>query len=371
MCSPLGGPPKSRYPSRSLGRPRYHASVFAIAKTHPAPGVAVIEAKEPSILPGHVKVRVKSGSVCGTDLHIYHWDAFSSGRIKPPRIIGHEFCGEIIEVGDGISPARIGEFISSESHIVCGHCPQCLSGQGHVCVNTRILGIDVDGGFGGYAVIPANNARVTPRVVPEDVASMLDALGNAVHTVMAGPVENGTILITGMGPIGLFAVAVCRALGAHKIITTEVRPYRKQLAEQLGADVVLDPTLHDMAVEMRAHAPHGVDATLEMSGHPSALPLAIKHTRPGGRISLLGLYEDARQTIELNDLIMKGIDLQGIVGRRLWETWDQMIWLLTEKNLDVTPVVTHRMPFREVQTAMETLERGEAGKIVLDFSDAI
>lgn len=360
-----------RCPSQSRGSSRYHECVFAIAKLRPAPGVDVIEATEPSILPGHVKIRVQGGSVCGTDLHIYHWDAWSSGRIVPPRIIGHEFCGEIIEVGEGVPSDRLGQFISSESHIVCGHCAQCLSGQGHVCANTRLLGIDVDGGFGGYAVIPANNARPTPRVVHHDVASMLDALGNAVHTVMAGPVENGTILITGMGPIGLFAVAICRALGAHKIITTEVRPFRKQLAEQLGADVVLDPTLHDVAKEMRQHAPLGVDATLEMSGHPSALPLAIEYTRPGGRISLLGLYQEARQTIELNHLIMKGIDMQGIVGRRLWDTWDQMIWLLTEKNLDVSPVVTHRMPFREVQHAMEILERGEAGKIVLDFSDAI
>jgi len=199
---------------------------------------------------------------------------------------------------------------------------------------------------------------------------MLDALGNAVHTVMAGPIENGTILITGMGPIGLFAVAICKALGAHKVIVTEVRQYRKELAEQLGADVILDPTQHDVAAELRALAPQGVDATLEMSGHPSALPLAITHTRPGGRISLLGLYQEAQQTIELNTLIMKGIDLQGIVGRRLPETWDQMIWLLVEKKLDVTPVVTHRVSFRDVQSAMETLEKGEAGKIVLDFSDA-
>jgi len=345
--------------------------VFAIAKLRPESGINVIEAPEPAIRPGHVKVRVISGSVCGTDLHIYHWDAFSQERIQPPRIIGHEFCGEIIEVGEGVSASRIGEFVSSESHIVCGQCRQCRSGQAHVCVNTRLLGIDVDGGFGGFAVIPSENARKTPAEVPESVASMLDALGNAVHTVMAGPVADGTVLITGMGPIGLFAVAICKALGAHKVITTEIRPYRKQLAEQLGADAVLDPTLLDIGQELRALAPGGVDATLEMSGHPSALPLAIEHTRPGGRISLLGLYQEARQTLELNHLIMKGIDLQGIVGRRLPETWDQMIWLLTEKKLDVTPVVTHRMAYGEVQAAMETLEKGEAGKVVLDFAGAV
>lgn len=345
--------------------------MIAIAKTRPGPGIEVIRATEPTIAPGAVKVRVRSGSVCGTDLHIYKWDAFSASRIHPPRIIGHEFCGEIVEVGEGVNPARVGEFISSESHVVCGECLQCRSGQAHVCVNTRILGIDIDGGFGGYAVIPAENARPTPRAVPHEVASMLDALGNAVHTVMAGPVDGATVLITGMGPIGLFAVAICKTLGAEKVIVTEVRPYRTQLAEQLGADVILDPTQEDASAALRRLAPLGVDATLEMSGHPSALPLAIDHTRPGGRVSLLGLYQDAQQTLSLNTLVMKGLEVQGIVGRKLWQTWDQMIWLLTEKGLDVTPVVTHQMPFTQADEAMQILERGEAGKIVLSFEDAL
>ncbi len=337
----------------------------------PAPGVDVIEALEPLIQPGHVKIRVQSGSVCGTDLHIYQWDAFSSNRIIPPRIIGHEFCGEIIEVGDGVSSARLGEFVSSESHVVCGHCLQCKAGQAHVCQNTRILGIDVEGGFAAFAVIPESNARPTPRVVSPSVASMLDALGNAVHTVMAGPVEGRTVLVTGMGPIGLFAVAICKTLGAAKVLVTEVRPFRKQLAEQLGADVILDPTQEDVPARLRQLAPHGVDATLEMSGHPGALEMAIAHTRPGGRVSLLGLYQDARQPVAMNDLVMKGLEVHGIVGRRLWETWDQMIWLLTEKGLNVEAVVTHRMDFREVNHAMEILGRGEAGKIVLDSENAL
>ncbi|MBN8690486.1 MAG: L-threonine 3-dehydrogenase [Armatimonadetes bacterium] len=344
--------------------------MFAVAKMQPAPGVDIVEVDTPKIKPGHVKVEILGGSICGTDLHIHQWDAFSQSRIHPPRIIGHEFCGEIIEVGEGVDPSRIGEFISSESHIVCGTCRQCQMGQGHVCANTRLLGIDVDGGFGGWAVMPAQNARTTPRVVPHEVASMLDALGNAVHTVADGPVAGQTLLITGMGPIGLFSIAVAKAWGAEKVIVTEVRPYRKQLAEKLGADVIIDPTQEDADAVLSRIAPDGVDGSLEMSGHESALPLAIRHTRPGGRISLLGLYPKSVQQIELNAMIMRGLKVNGIIGRKIWETWDQMIDLLQNKNLDVSAVVTHKMDFRDVNHAMEILERGEAGKVVLDFSSA-
>lgn len=342
----------------------------AIAKLRPAPGVDIIETPEPFLRPGHVKLKILGASVCGTDLHIYNWDSFSAQRIHPPRIIGHEFCGEILEVGEGVDSSRIGEFVSSESHVVCGTCPRCLAGEGHICLNTKILGIDIEGGFGGYAVIPSENARPTPKNVPHDIASMLDALGNAVHTVMDGPVEGQTVLITGLGPIGLFAVAICKALGAAKVIGTEVKPFRKQIAESLGIDTILDPTQEDVSAALSKIAPGGVDAVLEMSGHPSALPLSIQHTRPGGRVSLLGLYGEATQPIPMNDLVMRGLRFQGIVGRRIWETWDQMTWLLTEKNLDVSQVVTHRMPFTDIDECMHVLSEGKAGKIVLDFTDA-
>lgn len=344
--------------------------MIAIAKARPEPGVELIDVPEPQVRPGCVKVRVERGSVCGTDLHIFNWDGWSSHRIKPPRVIGHEFCGTVVEVGEGVKDRKVGDFIASESHIVCGTCLQCRSGQGHVCVNTVILGVDVDGGFAPYAVIPEANARPTPDVVPRAVASMLDALGNGVHTVMAGPVVGRTVLITGMGPIGLFAVAICKALGAEKVIATEVSPYRIELAERCGADAVLNPARDDVAAELRRLAPLGVDATLEMSGHPSSYHLAVEHTRPGGRVSMLGVYPDRLDCIDLNQVIFKGLDLQGIVGRRMWETWEQMIWLLTEKALDVSPVITHEMPFRDVVKAMEAMRAGQAGKIVLDFSGA-
>lgn len=340
----------------------------AIAKTSPAPGLELIEVEEPTIRPGHVKIRVERGSVCGTDLHIYNWDAWSQARIKPVRIIGHEFCGKVIEVGEGVTDLKFGDFVATESHVVDPNSPMYLAGDGHVDDTTEILGVDIDGGFSPFAVIPALNARPVPSTVPAEVASMLDALGNGVHTVMDGPVEGRTILITGLGPIGLFAVAICKALGAKKIYATEISPYRIALGEQLGADVILNPS-KEYADEVLAKAePRGVDATLEMSGHPSSLDLAIRCTRSGGRISLLGVYTDILKSVDFNQIIFKGLQVHGIVGRKMWETWDQMNWLLTEKGLDVSPIVTHQMPFTEFEEAMQTLKRGEAGKIVLDFT---
>jgi len=343
--------------------------VKAIAKVHPAPGVEIIEAPEPSVLPGYVKIKLEAASVCGTDLHIYSWDAWSASRIKTPRIIGHEFCGTIVEVGEGVTDREVGQFVSSESHIVCGRCRQCQNGQGHVCVNTQILGVDIDGGFAKYVVIPKDNARPTDRTVPVKIAAFQDALGNAVHTAMAGPVKDQNILITGMGPIGLFAVTVCKALGAAKVVATEVSPFRIDLARQVGVDVVLNPSQVDVAKELDVLVPGGFDGTLEMSGHPSSLGLAIEHTRPGGRLSLLGVYGQNTQSIDINALIFKGIDLQGIVGRKLWQTWDDMAALLATGKLNLDPVITHQMHYTEFQRAMELMKAGEAGKVVFTFED--
>ena len=339
----------------------------AIAKVRPEPGVEIVDAEEPDTGPGEVKIKLEAASVCGTDLHIYSWDPWAANRIHPPRIIGHEFCGTIVEVGEGVEGRHVGQFVASESHIVCGHCRQCRNGQAHVCVNTRILGVDVDGGFAEYVSIPANNARPTDPAIPREVAAFQDALGNAVHTVMDGPVKDQTILITGMGPIGLFAATICKALGAAKVIATEVSPYRIGLAHHVGVDLVLSPTDGDIAATLEKEAPGGVDATLEMSGHPSSLALAIEATRHGGRLSLLGVYGNALQTIDVNAAIFKGLRIQGIVGRRLWETWDQMHELLLSQKLNLAPVVTHQMHYTEFQKAMELMKKGQAGKVVFCF----
>jgi threonine 3-dehydrogenase len=341
--------------------------VRAIAKVRPEPGVEIIDVPEPTTGPDQVKIKLEAASVCGTDLHIYSWDPWAASRIQPPRIIGHEFCGTIVEVGAGLTDLKVGDFVASESHIVCGHCRQCLSGQSHVCVNTKILGVDVDGGFAPYVVVPVANARLTDRSIPPEIAAFQDALGNGVHTAMAGPIKDQVILITGMGPIGLFAATICKAAGAAKVIATEISPYRIGLAHQVGVDVVLSPADGDLASRIEQHAPGGVDATLEMSGHPSSLELAVKVTRPGGRISLLGVYKDSPQMLDVNALIFKGIDLQGIVGRKLWKTWDEMGELLRSGALNLDPVITHRMHYTEFHKAMELMKAGQAGKVVFTY----
>jgi len=341
--------------------------VKAIAKTEAAPGVALIDAPEPETERGTVKIKLEAASVCGTDLHIYSWDPWAASRIEPPRIIGHEFCGTVVEVGEGVDDRKAGDFVASESHIVCGRCRQCKLGQGHVCVNTRILGVDVDGGFAEYAVIPAANARPTDRSIPPHIAAFQDALGNAVHTVMAGPVEGQAILITGMGPIGIFSAQICKLLGASLVVGTEVSPFRIALARRSGVEHVFDPTAGQLEAALCKLAPAGFDGVLEMSGHPDALALAVRCVRPGGRISLLGLFSDSVQNVRMDDLIFKGVQVQGIVGRRLWETWDQMNWLLQEKKLDVSSVVTDTMHFTEFAKAMELMKAGQAGKVVFRF----
>lgn len=335
----------------------------------PEPGVEIVEVPEPTIQPGTVKVRLEAASVCGTDLHIYKWDAWSAARIHPPRIIGHEFCGTVVEVGEGVTDRKVGDFVSSESHVVCGRCRQCRSGQAHVCVNTRILGVDIDGGFAEHVVIPWENARPTDRTVPKEIAAFQDALGNAVHTVGPDRLDGQTVLITGMGPIGLFAVSVARAMGAARVLATEVSPFRTRIAEQVGVDRVISPMNEDADQVLEQEAPGGVDATFEMSGHPSQLALAIRHTRPGGRIRLLGVYGTPEQEIDMNAVIFKGIELDGVVGRHLWQTWDQMGELLRGGQLCLQPVITHTLHYTEFREAMELMQAGKAGKVVFTFEN--
>lgn len=341
--------------------------VKAVAKLRPGPGLELTEVEEREPRAGEVKLKVERASICGTDLHIYQWDAWAASRVVPPRVVGHEICGRITAMGEGVTGRELGQLVCTESHIVDPEDPDLSEGLGHVARSTRILGVDVDGGFAETLVIPAANARPVPSGVNPSVASMMDALGNAVHTVMAGPVGGLTILVTGLGPIGLFAVKVCQSLGASCVIGTEVSPYRRKLAESMGASAVIDPASKDALCEVLKIAPGGVDAVLEMSGHPSALDLAISAARPGGRISLLGVSGQNRLEVETNQIVFKGLTIQGIVGRRLWETWEQMDFLFTQCNLDVSEIVTHTMHYTEINQAMEVLASAQAGKIVLEF----
>jgi threonine 3-dehydrogenase len=341
--------------------------VKALCKPFAGPGLSLEERPEPPLVPGSVRIRVLAGSVCGTDRHIADWDAWAAGRMKPPVIIGHEFAGDVVEVASDVMSHRVGERVASESHLVCGVCRQCREGQAHVCVNTRILGVDLDGGFADFAVVPAANARHTSREVPVEIAAMQDALGNAVHTLQAGPVNGQRLLITGMGPIGLMAVAAAKAMGAAQVVATEVGSFRSALARDLGADLVIDPLDSNSAPVLAEAAKDGFDGALEMSGNPAALAQAIQHTRPGGRVSLLGVYADSPLPVDLNSAIFKGLRIDAVVGRRLWSTWDQMRELLERGALDVGKVITHRIAVENYQEAWELLAGGQAGKVVLTF----
>jgi threonine 3-dehydrogenase len=341
----------------------------AIVKTRPGPGAELLEVPRPEPGEGEALVRVTATSICGTDLHIYEWNAWAEGRIGPriPQTMGHELCGVVEEIGRGVDQVSVGDRVSAETHIVCHTCLPCQRGQHEVCLKTSILGVDRDGCFADYITVPAENLWVNPPDLPDTVASALEPLGNAVHTAMAEPLEGRRVLVTGIGPIGAFSVGVAKALGAAEIFASEPNPYRRALAGAMGADHLIDPmavSLTDVIMEMTGD---GVDAVLEMSGHPIAIQDAISCVIPGGHIAQLGLPSD-NITLDLNKLIFKGIRFYGIVGRRIWETWEDMDRLLSSGDLDITPVLTHTMELEEFEEGMRLMEAGDCGKVVLTVS---
>lgn len=338
----------------------------AVVKTAPGPGAELRELHVPRPGPGEILVKVRAASICGTDYHIYRWDPWSAGRVRPPLVLGHEFCGEVAELGPGVGTLSVGDYVSAESHVVCGTCLQCLTGQAHVCRNTRILGVDRDGCFAEYVVIPAANAWRNPPGLPADVASMQEPLGNAVHTALHFPLVARTVAVVGCGPIGLAAVGIARAAGAARVLAAEVNPYRQALAARMGAHRVIDPSREDLAEALLAETGGlGVDVLLEMSGHPDAIRAGLRGTRSGGEVALLGLPSAPLELDLGGEVVMRGLTLQGITGRRLWQTWYQMRALLDSGVLDVTPVITHRLPLEEFRLGMELMARGECGKVVL------
>ncbi len=295
----------------------------------------------PEIGPKDVLVRVRAASVCGTDLHIYRWDRWSAHRIHPPLIFGHEFCGIVEKVGAEVSTVREGDFVSAEMHLSCGRCFQCRTGQSHICQNVRIIGIDADGCFAEFVKIPESNIWKIDPAIPVDYAAVLDPLGNAVHTVLAGEVAGLSLAITGCGPIGLFAIAVARACGAFPIFASEPHPYRLKLAEKMGASVAIDPSKTDaVAAVLNETRGVGADVVLEMSGNPQAVRQAFQMLRRGGRISLLGIPSKPLELDLAGDVIFKGASVQGINGRRVFETWYKMQALLKSGALDLSPLIT-------------------------------
>jgi threonine 3-dehydrogenase len=342
------------------------STMRAVVKPEAAPGAEIREVKIPSFGPTDVLVKVKVASICGTDLHIYNWDRWAQNRIHPPLIPGHEFCGEVAAFGNEVTSVKEGDFVSAEMHVACGKCFQCRTGEAHICQNVKIIGVDTDGAFAEYVVIPESNIWKLDPAIPQEYASILDPLGNAVHTVLAGEIAAKTVAITGCGPIGLFAIAVARAVGATTVFAIEVNEHRRKLAREMKADYVLDPSKENAsAIVMEKTGGLGVDVVLEMAGHPDSIRAAFDIVRRGGRISLLGLTS---KPISLNfseDIIFKGITVQGINGRRMYQTWYQMTALLKAGKLDLHPVITDRIPMKDFSKAMERLKTGEASKILV------
>ena len=319
----------------------------------------------PKIGPTDVLVRVRAASICGTDLHIYGWDRWSASRIHPPLTFGHEFCGVVEKVGDEVTTIRGGDFVTAEMHVNCGHCRPCQMGQPHVCQNVKILGIDADGCFAEFVRIPARNVWKVDPAIPEHYAAIMDPLGNAVHTVLAGEIAGLNVLVTGAGPIGLMSIAVARAAGCATLFATDVNAHRRELAKKMGADEALDPAQGDVVQHvLDATDGAGVDVMLEMSGHPDAIHKGFQMLRPGGRASLLGIPKDPVTLDLVNDVIFKGATVQGIYGRRMFETWVQMTELLKHGRLNLEPLFKERMPLEKFEDAFSLLESGQAGKVL-------
>jgi threonine 3-dehydrogenase len=338
----------------------------ALVKATAAPGMEMREMPVPTLGASDVLVAVETASVCGTDLHIYHWDEWAQARIKPPYIPGHEFCGTVAAIGELVQDVQVGDFVSAEMHVACGHCLQCRSGQAHVCQFVKILGVDADGAFADYVRIPATNIWKLSPAIPRDFGSLFDPFGNAVHTVLSGPIAGQTVAVTGCGPIGLFSIAVAKACGAAHIFAIEPNAQRRELARRMGARTLLDPASGDIEQQVKtATGGNGVDVLLEMSGHPSAIAQGFRLLRMGGRASLLGIPSRPVEMDLANAVIFKGATVHGINGRKMYETWFQAEALLRESGIDLAPVITHRLPLGQFDEAMHLLESGEASKILL------
>ncbi len=340
----------------------------AVVKTAPKPGLTLQPMPDPSPGEAEVLVRVKATSLCGTDAHIYFWDEWAQGRIRPPRIIGHEMCGEVAELGPGVTTMAVGDYVAAESHLTCGVCFQCRTGQAHVCKNYRILGVDVDGSYAEYVVLPERVLWKTTREIPPELACAQEPLGNAVYATLIEDVTGKSVLISGCGPTGLFAAAIARVAGASPIIATDVSDYRIGLAKQLGVDHVLNAETESpeaIATAIRdITGGEGVDAALEMSGNPGALHQAFRSVKNGGRVSLFGIPTGQVSFDLPNEIIFKGIRVYGVTGRRLFDTWYRLAGLF-KAGLDIRPVVTHTFPMADFAKGFELIKAGNCGKVVL------
>lgn len=342
----------------------------ALVKETAGPGMVLRDRPVPPVGPNDALIRVRHAGVCGTDLHIWRWDGWASTRLCPPVVVGHEFAGEIADLGPEARAAGVlapGDLVTGEGHVVCGHCLQCRTGNAHLCRRTQIIGVDRDGAFADFIALPAANV-IPLDGIPTEIGAVMDPLGNAFHTVLEGEVAGSTVLVIGCGPIGCFAVGVARAAGASLVVASDLNPRRLEIARCMGAHVVLNPDEDDVVARVRElTAGDGVDLVCEMSGHPSGHAQAFAAARLGGRINLLGTPSGPTQVDFARDVIFKGLTLYGVTGRKMYGTWHQMRRFLRAGRLDPRPVITHRFPLERIADAIRVIEEGQAGKVILEI----
>jgi threonine 3-dehydrogenase len=339
----------------------------ALIKAAAERGFVLRDVPVPVIRDDEVLVRVRRAGVCGTDVHLYEWDAWAQGRCRPPFIVGHEFAGDIVEVGRLVTTMRVGDRVTAEGHIVDATSFFSRTGNAHADPDTRIIGVDRDGCFAEFIAMPASNIWPLPDAISYDVGGILDPLGNAFHTALTADLAGSVVLITGCGPIGAFAVGIARAAGAARVIATDINPVRLDLARRMGAHDAVLPTDAAAAIH-EASAGLGADVVLEMSGHPSAIQQALSLARHAGRVQLLGIPTSAVPIDLARDVIFKGLTIYGVVGRRMYDTWHQMTRFLTAGLFDPSPIITHRLPLEGIDEAMHLIQSGQAGKVVLEIA---
>ncbi len=339
----------------------------ALVKAKPEPGIWMQKTTRPKLGHNDVLVRIRKTAICGTDVHIYNWDEWSQKTIPVPMTIGHEFIGEVVAVGGEVAGFAPGDRVSGEGHVTCGHCRNCRAGRRHLCRNTEGIGVNRPGCFAEYLVLPASNAFLLPDVIDDDIAAILDPFGNATHTALSFDLVGEDVLITGAGPIGVMAVAICRHVGARFVVITDVNDYRLDLARKMGATrainvtrTSIDETMKDLGMK------EGFDVGLEMSGSPEAFRDMLRVMNHGGRVALLGI-PPGEIAIDWNQVIFKGLTLKGIYGREMFETWYKMSAML-ESGLDISPVITHHFSVDDFQKGFDVMRSGRSGKVILDWT---
>ncbi len=338
----------------------------ALSKLKPEVGIWMTDEPEPEVGHNDIKIKIKKSSICGTDVHIYNWDQWSQNTVPVPMVVGHEYVGEVVEIGQEVNGIKIGDRVSGEGHITCGHCRNCRGGRRHLCRNTLGVGVNRPGSFAEYLVIPAFNAFKIPVEIADDLAAIFDPYGNAVHTALSFDLVGEDVLITGAGPIGIMAAAICKHVGARHVVVTDVNDYRLDLARELGATLAVNVTqtdLHDVMKQLGMT--EGFDVGLEMSGVPQAFNSMLDTMNNGGRIAILGIPAKPIE-FDVNKVIFKGMTLKGIYGREMFETWYKMASLL-QSGLDIENVITHHFHIDEFQQSFDIMRSGQSGKVILNW----